>query len=348
MSKSEGNFIMLDESVVGHREIMMDGKAITVGWTTDATRLALGCSGDGLEDANFSCEVADKSILRLCLEIDFANAVIAETNLRTGDDLHFFDRVFNAQIDTCIENTKSAYDNMRYADVCKFGFFELLNYRDAYQNACKISDLSLHKTLVHRFLETFSIIMSPIVPHVCEKIWRDVLRKDGFLAKVGRWPVVSAGTDFALVRAAAYMNDTIRAARLKIIKSKIPATCVTLYVTNEYPEWKQKVLNFLAQQYDKASNSLPEKILAQVRTFAASDPMLKPLTQQVMQASAYAKSRLEDEGAAAFELTVPYDQEAVLLENIDYVKSSMCVTELKIEHVETEGALPGKPHIVAH
>merc|ERR1711920_1074389 len=51
MSKSKGNFLTLEESIDTY--------------SADATRIVCADSGDGLQDANFSREIAGKTILRL-------------------------------------------------------------------------------------------------------------------------------------------------------------------------------------------------------------------------------------------------------------------------------------------
>jgi valyl-tRNA synthetase len=57
MSKQMGNFILMEEAIKGHRVVTINGVSKSVGWSADATRVALADGGDGLEDANFSLDV---------------------------------------------------------------------------------------------------------------------------------------------------------------------------------------------------------------------------------------------------------------------------------------------------
>ena len=91
MSKSLGNFIILEEAVAR--------------WGADATRLALADAGDGLDDANFERESADAAILRLTTEEDYIKETVAagaRGELRTGEK-RYVDAVFDARINVAIQ-----------------------------------------------------------------------------------------------------------------------------------------------------------------------------------------------------------------------------------------------------
>lgn len=71
MSKSEGNFLTLSESLDK--------------FSADAMRLTLADAGDSVEDANFVENTADAAILRLFTFIGWVKEIIAtEASLRTG------------------------------------------------------------------------------------------------------------------------------------------------------------------------------------------------------------------------------------------------------------------------
>lgn len=201
MSKSTGNFIMLHESIAGHRSFELNKKNIVVGWNADSVRLALAGAGDSLEDANFSCDTADRSILRLTTELDLAADLFSEEGkqkLRQGGELNFWDRAFDAQIDSTVLETEKQYDAMRFRDVIKFGFYQFFTFRDQYRDACASAGTSMHFALIEKFTSTFSIIMSPICTFFCEHIWKEILGRDGFVCKAS-WPTVSK-PDIRLVR----------------------------------------------------------------------------------------------------------------------------------------------------
>ena len=120
MSKQMGNFILLQESIRGQRLVTINGVSKSVGWTADSTRVALADGGDGLEDANFSIDVADGAIMRLYNETKFAEEVFraskesAAAPLSTNSVVKFQEDLFAARIDQAIESTDA---------VCASSFF---------------------------------------------------------------------------------------------------------------------------------------------------------------------------------------------------------------------------------
>ncbi|KAL0031510.1 hypothetical protein WJX77_004539 [Trebouxia sp. C0004] len=71
------------------------GQAVQV-YTAHAMRLALVDAGDGMEDANFVHDTADKGILRLTKEPLWYDEVLA-AELRSGEASSFADKVFDKQ-----------------------------------------------------------------------------------------------------------------------------------------------------------------------------------------------------------------------------------------------------------
>lgn len=81
MSKSEGNFLTLSESVEK--------------FSADGMRLCLADSGDSIEDANFAESTADAGILRLYNFIEWIKEVLSTKNSFRHDAPHTFnDKVF--------------------------------------------------------------------------------------------------------------------------------------------------------------------------------------------------------------------------------------------------------------
>lgn len=80
MSKSEGNFLTLSESIEK--------------FSADGMRLTLADAGDSVEDANFVESTADAAILRLFTFIEWVKEMVAaKPTLRTGTgeiDLFFY------------------------------------------------------------------------------------------------------------------------------------------------------------------------------------------------------------------------------------------------------------------
>ena len=148
MSKSVGNFIILEEAIAR--------------WGADATRLALADAGDGLDDANFERDTADAAILRLTTEEEWSKEVIADEEagrLRTGSLTHV-DRVFDAKISRAVVTTAAAYDAMRFRDALRNGFYALQLDRDTYRDTCAKLEIVRCPDLLHE-LPRFALSAHP-------------------------------------------------------------------------------------------------------------------------------------------------------------------------------------------
>ncbi len=124
MSKSKGNFYSL-------MDIIRD-------YGCDASRIALADCGDGLDDANFVTEIADSSVNRLYSFENFVKILLKENwekiemnsfvdpdNINV-ENFNYFDKIFDNNINYLVDQTKIAYNHMKYKDVLKYGFYEFI------------------------------------------------------------------------------------------------------------------------------------------------------------------------------------------------------------------------------
>eukprot|EP00953_Heterococcus_sp_UTEX-ZZ885_P015015 8475-Heterococcus_DN1.PRE.1 len=65
-----------------------------------------------------------------------------------------------------------------------------------------------------------------------------------------------------------------------------------------------------------------------------------------MQFAAFVKAAYDEIGVAALDLTMPYDQAAILTENLSYMQSSLQLTELTL-HLASEPSCPGGERVVS-
>lgn len=184
MSKSKGNFKTISDCIIE--------------FGADATRLTLSDCGDGNDDANFLTELANSNINRLYSFENFIKAVIKEAGW--NDNTQFgeidgikldnkFDIIFENNINYLIEQTKSSYENMKYREVLKFGFYEMLNIKDQYILYMEDDYTKINPTLFLRYLKDFLIVMNPIMPHWTEYIYKNYL--NNFLEKQNQRYVVN-------------------------------------------------------------------------------------------------------------------------------------------------------------
>ena len=169
MSKGEGNFYTVDSAV---RE-----------FSSDVTRITLADCGDGLDDANFVTEIASANINRLFTFENFLKLVIecwTKNNILIGDIdnlnlSNYFDKIFENNINYLIEKTRHAYDSMRYKDVLKFAFYEMINIKDDYVLFLEEDYSKIHPILFVKYLKVLFTMINPIAPHWTEYMYRTYL-----------------------------------------------------------------------------------------------------------------------------------------------------------------------------
>ncbi|KAH9133181.1 hypothetical protein LEN26_007144, partial [Aphanomyces euteiches] len=356
MSKSKGNFLTLEYCFTEYG--------------ADATRFACADAGDSMDDANFSRDTANMAILRLTTEEEWIKKTLEELpHLRTGE-LNFNDKVFHAQMDDIIVCTAAHFDAMQWRDGFQTCFFELQIARDSYRDICTRGDFGLHKDVILRFIEAQTIMLAPICPHICEHFWT-LLGKPGFVSNA-LWPAVTGPTDFTLLRASDFLAKSLKHFRDAVLKGdqakgkKKPAapaaeakkpTHAHIYLANQFPAWQQTVLKFMATVFDPSTKSFPADFMANLKLLLNDHEDLKKMTKNVMQFASFVKADAELRGQEAIELSMPYDQKAVLESNKLYLLKTLELQEILFFYVDggvsiegsdpkkIEVAAPGKPTI---
>lgn len=117
MSKSVGNFLTIRDCVDKYG--------------VDATRMALADAGDSLDDANFDEMVANSSILRLFvfekwIQEEFKKNIPTEgLDFNNQGEYDLWDSILENELNNAIEQTTKDYNEIRYKQALKHGFFEL-------------------------------------------------------------------------------------------------------------------------------------------------------------------------------------------------------------------------------
>ncbi|KAI7892102.1 leucyl-tRNA synthetase [Mucor mucedo] len=250
MSKSTGNFMTMSDA--------------TIKYGADATRLALADAGDTVEDANFEDSTANAAILRLYTILEWSEDQVNKADaLRTGE-FNFYDKIFENEMNKLVLATETAYEATYYREALKYGVYELQAAKDAYQLAC--TEGGMHKDLVFRYIETQTLVLSPITPHWSEHMWRNILKKDSLVVDA-RFPKATAPVDQSLDEATRYIRKTtksIRDAELNLMKKKKGKVAVNEFKQNEpkslkifaatkFPEWQEACLTVLKENYNNGA-----------------------------------------------------------------------------------------------
>ena len=150
MSKSKGNFLMMNETIQKY--------------SADATRFACADAGDSLDDANFSRETADAAIMNFFNEDAWINETLASLDLREGE-LNFVDKVLNNETNRLIVAADKAYSEMQFRVGLQSAWFEMMLARNEYRSWCQDSSIPMHKDVVRKWAEALVIMICPISPH---------------------------------------------------------------------------------------------------------------------------------------------------------------------------------------
>ncbi|KAM4746906.1 leucine--tRNA ligase, cytoplasmic [Rhinophrynus dorsalis] len=344
MSKSTGNFLTLSQAIDK--------------FSADGMRLTLADAGDTVEDANFVEAMADAGILRLYTWVEWVKEMLANfDSLRSGTTYSFNDRVFESEINAGIEKTGQNYEKMMFKEALKTGFFEFQAAKDKYR---ELAIEGMHRDLVFRFIETQTLLLAPICPHLCEHIW-SLLGKPDSLMK-SSWPVAGP-VDEVLIRSSQYLTETAHDLRLRLKTYLAPAkgkkvdkqppqkpSHCTIYVAKNYPPWQHTTLLTLRKHYQANAGQLPDnKVIASELNVL---PELKKYMKRVMPFVAMIKENLEKKGPRILDLELEFDERTVLVENIVYLTNSLELDQIEVRFASEgdekvkEDCCPGKPFSV--
>lgn len=151
MSKSKGNFLMMNETVERY--------------TADATRFACADAGDTLDDANFSRETADSAIVSLSNEETWIAETMKATGLRSDEEMNFMDKVLLNEITRLVDAAAVSFSGMQFRDGLQKGWFEMLLARNDYRAWCQDSDIPMHRDAVRKWVESVIVVICPVCPH---------------------------------------------------------------------------------------------------------------------------------------------------------------------------------------
>eukprot|EP01137_Pigoraptor_chileana_P025712 Opistho-2@95566 len=342
MSKSTGNFKTLADAIDEY--------------SADAMRFALADAGDTLEDANFVDDTANAGILRLYTLLEWIKETLAaKDTLRSGPVETFAERVFESEINRAISRTDENYSKMLFRDALKTGFFDFQSAKDRYRDIVTSGGGALHAGLFERFVEVQALLLAPICPHYAEHLW-GLIGKSGLAVK-SPFPVAGP-VDDALLSASAYLEKAEHDFIIRIKEAlqpkkgknaaPPPASLSTgqIFISSSYPEWQQKTLDVMRALYTPATG-LPENkaILEQLKDL----PVIKPHMKKLMPFVQFVKDAVRDQGPGAMNLSLPFDEEKVITDNISYLMKKLKLSDIavkpaaELDEKAREGCIPGKP-----
>ncbi|KAJ3708261.1 hypothetical protein LUZ61_011966 [Rhynchospora tenuis] len=334
MSKSTGNFMTLCQAIEMY--------------SADATRFALADAGDSMDDANFVSDTANSAVLRLTKEIEWMKEVLAaKSPLRGGEPSTYADRVFANEINFAIRETEKNYESFMFREALKTGFYDLQAARDEYRFSCGAGEMN--QELVMKFMDVQTRLMVPICPHYAEHVWKEILKKSGFVVKAG-WPVADE-PDPTLRKANKYLQDTIvfvrkllqkqeagskkgKKGRAALSASSAPKLTIGLIYVNElYDGWKADCLDILRLNFNVETCSFaPNEEIDSAISVAVIEPVpdRKKMKKECMPFVRFKMDEAMKVGLQALDLRLPFGEMEVLRENKELFKRQLGVEQLEI------------------
>mmetsp|Transcript_6865 Transcript_6865/g.10038 ORF Transcript_6865/g.10038 Transcript_6865/m.10038 type:complete len:1039 (+) Transcript_6865:235-3351(+) len=318
MSKSQGNFLMMKETVSKY--------------TADAVRFTLAQGGDTHSDANFECEGANAAILTIHSFMELIKFV--KDGQFRNDEKNDEDLVFDARINLAIKNSTKAYDEMKYRELIKDGYYEMQSALSAYRIA--VGD-DFHQGVIERFIEVQTLLLAPIIPHSAEYIWRELLGNKETVTRAA-FPVANE-VDELLLTKADYMQDALHSLR-KTIQNDTKNICKKnkefspnrfyLYIATTYNDAQNSVLEVMREVVK--SGAPIENVGSFMKPIKKSGVLKKMNKREGKQINAFVAERFnvfEKKGIAAFESNAPFDELAFMRE-----KKELVMKGLKCDHLD--------------
>ncbi|XP_022164440.1 leucine--tRNA ligase, cytoplasmic [Myzus persicae] len=352
MSKSDGNFMTLEEAVNK--------------FSADGMRFCLADAGDAIEDANFVENMAEAGILRLYAFIEWVKEVLASVaTLRNGPTDSFTDTVFMSEINLKIQQTGEYYEKLLFKEALRTGFFELQAARDRYRELCGNPELGgecMHKDLILHFIKVQTILLAPICPHVSEHIYQLLGNTDSVVK--ASWPQADE-VDYKLLQSGEYLMEAAHSFRLQQknllnigakknqTKAKVveKPTKAVAWVAKTLPPWQTTILETMKELYSGNGNVLPDNKI--ISSALGKKESLKKYMKRAMPFAQMVKEKLIKVGDSAFNVKLDFDEKRVLEVNRSYLENTLDLEHLDIKHSDSSDApenirnecCPGEPYI---
>ncbi len=167
MSKSKGNFITM-------RQAYDD-------YGADAARFTALSGGEGMDDANFDTEMAKSMISKVDSLLEFAESYYNKGR----NKIMSIDEWMDKKIDYIARQATDNYNNALMRSALQNAYFDMQNALKWYMRRCVDKP---NKDVMNKFIETEALLLTPVMPFVCEEIWERIGKK-GFIS-TAEWPEI--------------------------------------------------------------------------------------------------------------------------------------------------------------
>lgn len=334
MSKSDGNFITLIESVKS--------------FGADPTRFALADAGDSTEDANVDYGVLSKIILKLYTLKDLMEesaSKVTAGSYRRGE-LNYYDIIVLNNMKLHVKSSAKQYENLAFHAMMKYAFHHHTSLYSFYKDVTSDEGMGMHEEVVKTYLHTQTLMLAPITPHLCEKLW-EIIGFGGSILKEGRWSSMKDDHDSELQAILDHSNRVLTDVRMKFIAKtdpkkqpkpkkgqapqplKIPTGCI-IYVAKSYRASSKKLLDFLDNLYHNDKALFQDK--KYISTFIMNDAELKDQSKRLMPFVANLQAEVISSGDASLLSTkIKFDEFEHLGRMTNFFARSMQFKKVEIQ-----------------
>lgn len=151
------------------------------------------------------------------------------------------------------------------------------------QALCRFSagPAGMNRRLVHKYADIFTRMNAAIIPHTCEHLWSNILKREGSVMTAG-WPEVPVA-DPTVAMASTYIEAMIPSFRKAVAKAEAPpkakkgqpapptppkVTKATIYVADKFVGWQETVLK-VSMPCVSRQGALPPRLGAGLRCLDA-------------------------------------------------------------------------------
>jgi len=283
MGKQLGNFYTVEKAI---KE-----------FSADVTRITLADSQDGLDDADFRTEIAKANIDRLFTFENFLKLVIeawTKNNEKIGDIdnlnlTNYFDKIFENNINYLIEKSRNAFEAMKYKEVMKFAYYEMINIKNDYVLFLEEDYSKINPTLFMKYLKVFFTIVNPIAPHWTEYMYRTYMnplfqangQERQIVQYLGftKFPEVSKTVDVKLFKHNSYVKGLVKMIFENLVGKKekpskykgiiILLILATFYYAKDFNPGQQiaiKILQSSSYENNRILDDYKSRIMTEMKT----------------------------------------------------------------------------------
>ena len=291
---------------------------------------------------------------------------------------NLLDQIFDNNINYLIKETKKSYEEMKYKNVLKYGFYEMINIKDQYILYNEDNYNKLNPILMIKYLITFFIINNPIIPHFTEYMYITYLnpifekynmkeKKIEFLCNA-KYPKVLLNIDMKLIDINKYLNKVIQTIREVVNKKDTKKNRkesnennknikIKVLYSKEYNNNQKEVLNILRNEsYDENNKIIlnDKNNIKYKNKILLNENLDKNTKKKMLEFASFKIKEVELYGLEVLNEKLKFNEEEILNINKELFKKLAKLDDIEFDVYDEskkpngykDEAIPGKPLVI--